>query len=111
MDEKIGHMANLYNQHRGPSLADCPVPTPPQSPLTNVINDLRRKVSALESLTEAMEQKLGPILVSIPEQPMKDRAGCISGPQSAVVMELGELEYRLGALCTRIDVLISRVQA
>jgi hypothetical protein len=111
MDEKIGYMAGLYNQHRGQSLADCPVPASPQSPLTNVIDNLRRKVSALESLTEAMEGKLSPILVSIPEQPMKDRGCGSSGPQSAVVMELGELEYRLGVLCARIDVLISRVQA
>jgi hypothetical protein len=93
------------------SLGDCPAPTA-QSPLSNVINDLRRKVTALESLTDAMEGKLAPILVSIPESPMKDRSGgAIAQPQSAVVAELAELEYRLGMLCTRIDMLMVRVQA
>lgn len=85
-------------------------PVPAQSPLSNVIDALRRKVGALESLHDAMQQKLAPILVSVPEQPMKDGAG-ISGPQSAAVMELSELEYRLGILCRKLDTLITRIEA
>ena len=81
------------------------------SALTNVINDLRRKVNSLESLYDTMAQKLAPILVPIPEAPMKDSGAGIAGPQSAVVMELSELEYRLGMLCRKVDTLITRIEA
>jgi hypothetical protein len=80
------------------------------SPLSNVIEGLRRKAASLEQLYEGLQQKLSPILVSVPEgPPTKD--GGISGPQSSVVMELQEIEYRLGILCRKIDLLITRVEA
>lgn len=111
-----------FNQHVGRSLggaitraeyeasqnAFC---TPPvaQSPLSTVIDNLRRKVGSLEGLYDGLQQKLQPIIVAVPEgPPMKE--GGITGQQSAVVMELSELEYRLGMLCRKIDTLISRIE-
>lgn len=97
-------------QDKNYNSAVCAPPPPmPQSPLTNVINDLRRKAATLESLVETMECKLGPILVSLTDHPPKE-SGVLSQPQSAVVAELGEIEYRFGLLCKRIDTLITRTQ-
>jgi len=87
---------------------DCPAPNS-QSPLSAVIDTLRRKTGSLEQLFEAMQVKLGPVLVSVPEQPEKCGSG-ITGPQSAITMELSEIEYRLGVLCRKIDVLLTRIE-
>jgi len=45
----------------------------------------------------------------VPEQPEKCGSG-ITGQQSAITMELSEIEYRLGVLCRKIDVLLTRIE-
>lgn len=108
--EAMRNAATEHGMFNGQAqLGNALAPPAPMTPLQNVVNDLRRKTAALESLLEAMEVKLGPVLVVVPESPMKD-PGNITAPQSQVVMELGEIEYRLGQLCRRVDTLMSRVQ-
>jgi hypothetical protein len=105
----VGRSLNeVLARDRAMMMRNDAVPTP-AAPVTSMVNALRGRTSTLEALLDQMEGKLAPALVSLPESPEKD-PGTLTGPQSALTMELGEVEQRLQRLCRRIDTLINRVE-